>query len=221
MIRVLVVDDHPFYRAGVAAMAPLVDLGIEVVGQAGNGAEAVAAAVELSPDVVLMDLAMPGMNGVEATRALVSACPGAAVLVLTMLDDDSVFPALAAGAVGYLLKDTAVEGVCAGIRAAASGEAHFSASIARRVVARLGQAAGPAPFPDLTVRENEVLGLLAAGRDTRAIARELFLTPKSVRNYISNIVSKLHVADRREAAERALAAGLGGPDDGSGPAAAG
>lgn len=206
-IRVVVVDDHPFYREGVKSMTPLIDPGIAVVGEAADGASALAAVAEHEPDVVLMDLAMPGMSGIETTRAIRAAHPGTAVLVLTMLQDDSVIAALDAGAAGYLLKDASVEDVCRGIRSVARGELVVAARAAPRLVARVRSGSRlEAAFPMLTARERDILSLIAEGEGNAAIARRLHLTPKTVRNYVSSVLAKLGAPHRDAAAERARAA---------------
>lgn len=202
-IRVVVVDDHPFYREGVKSMTPLIDPGIAVVGEASDGPSALAAVAEHSPDVVLMDLAMPGMSGIEATRAIRAAHPGTPVLVLTMLQDDSVIAALEAGAGGYLLKDASVEDVCRGIRSVFRGELVVAAQAAPRLVARVRTSTGlEAAFPGLTARERDILSLIADGEGNAAIARRLHLTPKTVRNYVSSVLAKLGAPDRESAAAR-------------------
>jgi DNA-binding NarL/FixJ family response regulator len=209
-VRVLVVEDHPLFRKGVVALLDAVD-GLAVVGTAGSGEEAVERIGELAPHVVLMDLQLPGMSGIEATRAIVGARPGVAVLVLTLFEDEeSVFLALRAGARGYVLKDADEEELIAAVRAVHRGEAIFSRAVAERVLAYFA-APRPAPkvFPSLTDREREILGLIAQGRSNPAIARELFLSPKTVANYVSAIFAKLQVADRAEAMIRAREAGLG------------
>jgi DNA-binding NarL/FixJ family response regulator len=208
---VLIADDHPMFRFGMRAR-----LGAEpdltVVGEAGSGEEAIELAARLAPDVVLMDLNLPGMNGIEATRLLRESAPDVAVLVVTMFDDDSVFAAMRAGARGYLLKDAEAEETVRAIRAVANGEAIFSPSVARRLMGFFAAppATIPAPtFPELTEREREVLELLAQGYTNAAIANRLFLSPKTARNYVSSIFGKLQVADRTEAIMRARQAGLG------------
>ena len=210
-LRVLVVEDHPLFRKGVVALLDAVP-DFSVSGIAVSGEEAVARAGELRPDVVLMDLQLPGMSGIEATRAIVAADPEVRVLVLSLFEDeDSVFLALRAGARGYVLKDADEEELTGAIRAAARGEAIFSQAVAGRVLAFFAQPR-PAPkvFPELTDREREILGLLAQGHPNPSIARTLFLSPKTVANYVSAIFAKLQVADRAEAMIRAREAGLGG-----------
>jgi DNA-binding NarL/FixJ family response regulator len=210
-VRVLVVDDHPLYREGLAA-ALSVSGEVEVVGEAADGAEAVALAEELSPDVVLMDLHMPGVNGIEATRRLTARRPEVAVLALTMLEgDDSVFSAMRAGARGYLLKGAGREEITSAVAAAVRGEVVFSAGIASRVLGFFAgpREAGPQPFAELTEREREILDLVARGLTNPAIARRLFLSEKTVRNHVSNVFAKLHVAGRAEAVAKARDAGLG------------
>jgi DNA-binding NarL/FixJ family response regulator len=209
--RVLVVEDHPLFRKGVVALLGAVE-DLTVVGTAASGEEAVERVAELAPDVVLMDLQLPGMSGIEATRAIVAAQPEIAVLVLTLFEDEeSVFLALRAGARGYVLKDADEEELIAAVRAVHRGEAIFSRAVAGRVLAYFA-APRPAPkvFPTLTDREREILALIAQGRPNPAIARELYLSPKTVANYVSAIFAKLQVADRAEAMIRAREAGLGG-----------
>ena len=215
-LRVLVADDHPLFREGLAAV-----LGnrpeIELVGEAADGPAAVAQALALLPDIVLMDIQMPGLSGIEATRQIVRASPHIGVIMLTMLeDDDSVFAAMRAGARGYILKGAGKAEVLRTVEAVARGEALFGPAIARRLVTFFGAlgakaGAGPAPaFPELTERERELLNLIAQGLNNAAIAEHLSLSPKTVGNHISNIFSKLQVADRAEAIVRARDAGLGG-----------
>lgn len=208
------VDDHPLYREGlVTAMEQMVD--VEVVGEAGDGESAVALVETVAPDVVLMDLHMPGLNGIEATRQVVERTPGTGVLVLTMLDgDDSVFAAMRAGARGYLLKGADRAEIERALRTVASGEVVFSAAIAGRVLAwfRTGGAGGGdrlPPFPELTEREREVLDLVARGLTNAEIARRLVVSDKTVRNHVSNMFAKLHISDRASAVARARDAGLG------------
>jgi DNA-binding NarL/FixJ family response regulator len=209
-VRVLVVEDHPLFRRGVVALLEGTD-DLAVAGTAASGEEAVSAAADIAPDIVLMDLQLPGMSGIEATRAIVAAHPDVRVLVLSLFEDeDSVFLALRAGARGYVLKDADEEELTGAVRAVARGEAVFSRAIAERVLAFFA-APRPAPkvFPELTDREREILSLLAAGHPNPSIARSLFLSPKTVANYVSAIFAKLQVADRAEAMVRAREAGLG------------
>ena len=211
-LRILLVDDHPLVRNGLRALlASVVDM--TVVGEASNGEEAIAQAAELQPDIILMDLHMPGLNGIEATRRIVLAHPHIGILVLTMLEDDaSVFAAMRAGARGYLLKGADQEDVLRAIGAAAHGEAIFSPPIARRLMqyfANMQPILPPNVFPDLTEREREILGMIARGKSNAEIAGELVLSPKTVSNHVSNIFSKLQVVDRAQAVLRAKQAGLG------------
>jgi DNA-binding NarL/FixJ family response regulator len=209
-LRVLVVEDHPLFRKGVVALLDAVP-DFSVAGVAVSGEEAVARAAELQPDVVLMDLQLPGMSGIEATRAIVAASPEVRVLVLSLFEDeDSVFLALRAGARGYVLKDADEDELTGAIRAVAHGEAIFSRAVAERVLAFFA-APRPAPkaFPELTDREREILSLIAAGHPNPSIARALSLSPKTVANYVSAIFAKLQVADRAAAMVRAREAGLG------------
>ncbi len=210
-IRVLVADDHPVFRDGLAMLLGSVD-GIDVVGTAANGAEAVEAAVRLRPGVVVMDVQMPQLNGVEATRRLTTEAPGVGVVVLTMSEDDgTVFAAVRAGARGYLVKGAEQEEIVRAITTVASGGVVFGATLALRI-AEFFAAGPPTPttaFPQLTAREREILELLAAGRSNGQIAAALFLSPKTVRNNVSNVFAKLQVADRAEAIVRAREAGLG------------
>jgi DNA-binding NarL/FixJ family response regulator len=210
VLRVLVVEDHPLFRKGVVALLATVP-DIEVAGTAGSGEEAVTRTAELRPDVVLMDLQLPGMSGIEATRAIVAAGPDVRVLVLSLFEDeDSVFLALRAGARGYVLKDAEEEELIGAIRAVGRGEAIFSSAIAGRVLSFFAMPhAAPKAFPDLTDREREILGLIADGQPNPKIARMLSLSPKTIANYVSTIFTKLQVADRAEAMIRAREAGLG------------
>ena len=211
MIRVLVADDHPAYRRGLELMLADVD-GIEIAGEAQTGAQAVELAESLAPDVVLMDLRMPDLDGIEATRRLTGTST-TAIVVLTMFeDDDSVFAALRAGARGYLLKGADQDEIVRAIRAAAAGEAIFGPEIATRIVSHFtsGSDSSKAAFPMLTDREREVLDLIAAGKGNATIAHELVISLKTVRNHVSNIFTKLQVSDRSSAIVRAREAGLGG-----------
>ena len=212
MIRVLVADDHPAFRRGLELMLVDVD-DLDVVGMAETGARAVDLAGSLAPDVVLMDLRMPDLDGIEATRRIVRGAPAPAVVVLTMFeDDDSVFAAMRAGARGYLLKGADQDEIVRAIRAAAAGEAIFGPEVAARVIDHFAQGAGSlaAVFPSLTEREREVLEMIAAGKGNAAIAHELMISLKTVRNHVSNIFTKLRVSDRSAAIVKARQAGLGG-----------
>lgn len=222
-IRVVVADDHPAFRSGLRFMLMSTD-GVEVVGEAATGAEAVVVVAIEQPDVVVMDLNMPVLGGVAATRQIVADSPHVAILVLTMLEDDeSVFAAMRSGARGYLLKGAAQDEIERAVRAVAGGEAIFGPPVAERIMAFFttdpGKRATSAPFPQLSERECQVLGLVADGHTNPEIAQSLFLSPKTVRNHVSNIFTKLHVADRAHAIARARDAGLGSPlDDPPGPA---
>ena len=211
MTRLLVVDDHPAYRRGLEVMLVDVD-DVEIVGEADTGKRAVELAEELAPDVILMDLRMPDLDGIEATRRITRrAAP--AVVVLTMFDDDdSVFAAMRAGARGYLLKGAEQDEIVRAIRAATAGEAIFGPEIAQRVLTHFAGGSGStaAVFPSLTEREREVLEMVAAGRGNATIAHELMISLKTVRNHVSNILSKLQVSDRSAAIVKAREAGLGG-----------
>ncbi|MGA9372095.1 MAG: response regulator transcription factor [Solirubrobacterales bacterium] len=207
-VSVLVADDHPVFRQGLATLLNGV-ADIELIGEAADGDEAVTAALELKPDVVLMDVRMPGLNGIEATRRIVAADEGVGILVLTMFeDDDSVFAAMRAGARGYLLKGSEQDEVMRAIRSIAAGEAIFGPAIARRLIGYFSSASTEA-FPELTAREREVLELIAQGRNNQAIADELVLSLKTVRNHVSNVFNKLQVTDRAGAIVKAREAGMG------------
>jgi DNA-binding NarL/FixJ family response regulator len=209
LIRVLLADDHPMFRNGLAAALAK---DVEVVGVVATGDQAVSESALLRPDVVLMDLRMPTVNGIEATRLIAAANPAIAILVLTMFDDDdSVFAAIRAGARGYLLKESDEEEIVRAIQTVHAGGAVFGGGVASRMVGffsmaqhRLGSA-----FPNLTIREREILELIARGRANSDIANNLSLSEKTVRNNISNIFAKLQVADRSQAIVRARQAGLG------------
>ena len=210
-IRVLITDDHPLFRDGMHGLLDSVE-GTEVVGEADNGEAAVELAGMLQPDVILMDVKMPGMSGIEATREILERNPQVGILVVTMLeDDDSVFAAMRAGARGYLLKGAHQDEVLRAIRAVANGEAIFGPGIARRVMGLFSAARPQAPraFPELTDREQEILRLIADGRGNAEISSDLFLSLKTVQNHVSNIFRKLQVADRAQAVIRAREAGLG------------
>jgi DNA-binding NarL/FixJ family response regulator len=212
-IRVLIADDHPFFRDGLRMLLDATP-DTELVGEASDGEQAVALAAELQPDVILMDLRMPGGSGIEATRRILEGNPETGILVMTMVEeDDSVFAAMRAGALGYLLKGAGRSEVLLAIRGIARGEAVFGPGIARRLIGyfspRTEDRAPHIAFPGLTDREREVLELVAAGRNNREIASELFLSLKTVRNYVSAIFAKLHFADRSQAIIEARQAGLG------------
>jgi DNA-binding NarL/FixJ family response regulator len=211
-LRVVVVDDHPVFRDGLAMLLRSVPA-LDVVGTAADGAAAVELAREEQPDVVVMDVQMPVLDGIEATRRITSDSPSVGVVVLTMSEDDNtVFAAVRAGARGYLLKGADQEEVLRAITTVASGGAVFGPALARRITDFF--AAGPSgpetAFPQLTAREREVLGLVAAGRSNAQIAAALHLSPKTVRNNVSNVLTKLQVTDRAQAIVRAREAGLGG-----------
>jgi DNA-binding NarL/FixJ family response regulator len=210
-LRVVVVDDHPVFRDGLAMLLGSVP-GLAVVGTAADGAAAVELAREEQPDVVVMDVQMPVLDGIEATRRITSDSPSTGVVVLTMSEDDNtVFAAVRAGARGYLLKGADQEEVLRAITTVAAGGAVFGPALARRITDFF--AAGPSgpetAFPQLTAREREVLGLVAAGRSNAQIAAALHLSPKTVRNNVSNVLTKLQVTDRAQAIVRAREAGLG------------
>ncbi len=213
IIRVLVVDDHPMFRNGLHLLLDSLPQ-MKWVGEAGDGQSAVMLALELQPDVVLMDIQLPGMNGIEATRQILRDSPHIGILMVTMYeDDDMVFSAMQAGARGYLLKGSDQDEIIRAIQAVSEGEAIFSASIARRLVSYFGK---PQPsavptllFPELTEREREILDLIASGYNNTEIAERLVLSGKTVRNHVSNVLSKLQVSDRAHAIIRAREAGLG------------
>ena len=212
-VRVLVVDDDDLFRDGLGRL--LAANGIEVVGQCASGREAIEQAAELRPDVVLMDLQMPQVSGIEATQGIVEAHPPTRVLMLTISGQErDVLDAMLAGACGYLVKGTAPEGLVAGIGAAAAGDALLSPGIARKLLGRArdsmngAEPAVPSPASILSERELDVLRLLAHGKPNAEIARELYLSPHTVRNHISNILSKLQIANRTEATAYAIRSGL-------------
>ena len=207
-LRVLVVDDHPIFRDGLRTA--LRTESVEVVGEAANGAEAMDLAARSKPDVVLMDLQMPGQSGIDATRAITAGNPDVAVLVLTMTEDpDAVFAAIRAGARGYLLKGADRQELLRAIHGVAAGEAIFGPGVAERLLGAFAADSAPAPpLPALTDREREVLVLVTEGYTNTAIARRLVVSPKTARNHVSNILTKLHAADRNDAARLAREAGL-------------
>ncbi len=210
-LRVLIAEDHPLFRKGMRALLTATP-GTEVVGEATTGQEAIELATELQPDVILMDLQMPGINGIEATRQILHTSPHIRILVVTLFEDNaSIFTALRAGARGYILKDAKEEEMLRAIRAVGSGEAIFSPAIATRLMDFFAAPRPAVPkeiFPTLTEREREILQLIARGRTNNDIAKELALSTKTVGNYVSNIFGKLQVADRAQAIIRARDAGL-------------
>jgi DNA-binding NarL/FixJ family response regulator len=211
VIRVLVADDHPLFRDGLRMMIEATE-DIEVTAEVADGNEVVAAIAGLEVDLALLDVNMPGLNGIDAAARLTASRPEVAVLMLTMFDDDaSVFAALRAGARGYVLKDSGRDGLLRAIRAVAGGEAIFSPSIAGRVLdffARRRPSVAPDDFPMLTARERDVLHLIAQGRSNPQISAQLGLSPKTTSNYVSAILTKLQVRDRAEAATRARGGAL-------------
>ncbi len=213
-LRILIAEDSAPFRQGLRALLQSVD-DVEVVGEATTGAETIQRANQLQPDVILMDLQMPGVNGIEATRQILYASPHISILMLTMFEDDeSVFAALRAGARGYLLKGALKAEIVRAVRGVASGEAIFGPAIARRLVQYFSvprPAAFPPAFPELSAREREILDLIAQHHTNMEIAERLSLAPKTVRNHVSNIFAKLQVADRAHAIARARDAGLGSP----------
>jgi DNA-binding NarL/FixJ family response regulator len=212
MIRVLLADDHPLVLRGLRAVLDDVP-GLDVAGEAGDGHRAVRMAVELRPDVVIMDLQLPGLHGIEATRRIHARAPRTAVLVLTMFEDDAtVFAAIRAGAIGYLVKGADGADIVAAVHAAAAGQPVFGAALAGRL--RTWFASPPpqdAPFPELTPRERDILDHLAAGLSNAQIGERLHLSSKTVANNVSAILAKLHVEQRGQAIVRARDAGLGNP----------
>ena len=211
-LRILIADDHLLFRDGLRALLAAAP-NTELVGEAATGEEAITLAAELQPDVIVMDLQMPSVNGIEATRRIVQASPHVGVLVVTMFEDDgSVFAAMRAGARGYLLKGAKYDEMLRAIRAVGGGEAIFSPTIAVRLIdyfSNIRPATLPQVFPQLSNREREILDLIAQGQKNDGIAAQLFLSPKTVRNHVSNILSKLQVVDRAEAIIRAREAGFG------------
>lgn len=199
-LTILLADDHPLFREGVRSVIESV-ADMKVVGEATNGDEAVRLALELKPDIVLMDIRMPGLNGIEATARIRAANPAIRVLMLTMFkDDDSVISVMKAGAQGYILKDADRDDILRAIRSVASGESIFDGDVASRLIAYATRPSSRLDeFPSLTYREKEVFGLLAEGHSNAVISRKLQLSPKTVANYISAILNKLHVADKEEA----------------------
>ena len=211
-VRVLIADDHPVFRFGIRALLEATH-DMTVVGEATSGDEVIALAGELHPDIILMDVRMPGINGIDATRRILHTRPQVRVLVVTMFEDDSsVFAAMRAGARGYVLKEATNEEIVQAIRTVGNGGAIFSPAIATRLIAFFAQPHFSIPktiFPELTDREREILDLLARGKSTTELGNRLGLSSKTISNYISNILTKLQVTDRAEAIVRARDAGLG------------
>ncbi len=214
-LRVLVADDHPLFRDGLRAMLSS-DPDFELVGEATTGEEAVTLVSELQPDLVVMDVQMPDLDGIEATRRISQSSPHVRVLVVTMFEDDgTVFRAMRAGARGYVLKGANYQEMLRAIRAVGNGEAIFSSQVAVRLVdffSSIRPDSPPEVFPELSEREREILDLIASGHKNPEIAKVLYLSPKTVRNHVSNILTKLQVADRAQAIIRAREAGLGRRD---------
>ncbi len=211
-IRLLIADDHAAFREGLCMLLAQISH-VEVVGVAADGNEAVKTATALQPDIILMDLQMPELNGIDATRRILEASPHIGVLALTMFeDDDSVFAAMRAGARGYLLKGADRREIERAIQAVRNGEAIFSTAIAKKLIQYFAAIRPKAPsqaFPELSIREREVLALIASGRTNAEIATQLYLSQKTIRNHVSNVFHKLQVADRSQAIILARDAGLG------------
>jgi DNA-binding NarL/FixJ family response regulator len=211
LLRVMLVDDHDLFRTGLRNL--LEEQGVLIVAEASDGASALSLVRELTPDVVVMDLNMPGMNGIEATREIARFAPLTRVVVLTISDQDGdVLDAILAGACGYLLKDSSIQDLMAGIRAASVGEAlispHIAAKVLQRIRATNVETDVPTTGPELSDRENEVLRLIANGKDNAEIAQELHISPKTVKNHISNILMKLQIDNRIQAAVYAVRRGI-------------
>lgn len=208
MIRVLVVDDNAIFRQGMRQLVESIP-GLEVTAVAGDGASGVDAALALQVDIVLMDLAMPGLSGIDATRKLTAAAPHIGIIAMTMLeDDDMIVQALRAGARGYLVKGATQREIVDTVRGVHAGQAVIGSDIARRLAGLVGGSAPKDPFPDLTDREREILDLLAAGATTTQIADRLGVSPKTVRNHLSSTFTKIEALDRTQAVLKARAAGL-------------
>jgi DNA-binding NarL/FixJ family response regulator len=210
-LRVMLVDDHDLFRTGLRNL--LEEQGVQIVAEASDGSAALSLVRELTPDVVVMDLNMPGMNGIEATREIARQAPLTRVVVLTISDeDDDVIDAILAGACGYLLKDSSIQDLRQGIRAASVGEALISPHIATKVLQRLRASSvdseAVARGPELSDRETQVLRLIANGKDNAEIAQDLHISPKTVKNHISNILMKLQIENRIQAAVYAVRRGL-------------
>ncbi|MFT4165517.1 MAG: response regulator transcription factor [Microlunatus sp.] len=209
MVTLILADDHPVFASGLRAVFDA-EPDIEVLAVVGTGREAVAATLAHQPDVAVLDIAMPDGDGLSVCSELRQAGSPTRALMLTMFDDDNVLAALRCGAFGYTLKGAGPDELVAAVRAVARGEVLFGAGIAARMLQLFGRSVTASPFPQLTDRESEVLGLLAQGLDNAVVARRLGVSAKTVRNHISNIITKLHVSDRTAAILRARDAGLGG-----------
>ncbi len=210
-IRILISDDHPMFRFGLQALLST-EQATEVVGEATTGEEAIDLAVSLKPDLILMDINLPKLNGVEATRQILKQNPQIGILIITMFEDDTIFSALQAGARGYILKGAEGEETLRAIHAAANGESIFSPAVAQRLAhffAKSSTQTTNQPFQELTHRERDILKLVAQGLTNASIAERLSLSPKTVRNQVSIIFNKLQVVDRAEAIIKAREAGLG------------
>lgn len=209
VLRVVIADDHPIVLEGLESVLSRID-GVELAGVANNGAEAVELADRAAPEVVITDLRMPGMDGATATRRILANKPETAVLVLTMYDSDEMLEeALKAGARGFLLKGSNQQDIERALASVAAGEAVFGTGVADQVLTRLTANRGSQPFPELTPRENEILELLAQGCGNQQLARRLFISPKTVRNHVANVLAKLGVPDRAQAIVTAREAGYG------------
>lgn len=209
-IRILIADDHPMFRFGLRALLAT-EADVEVLGEATTGQETIDLAATLNPDLILMDINLPLLNGIEATRQILKQNPAIQILIVTMFEDDTVFAVLQAGARGYLLKGAEGDETLRAIRAAANGESIFSPAVAQRLshyFAHVASQTTKLPFPDLTLREYDILRLIAKGLTNAAIAERLSLSPKTIRNQVSTIFSKLQVTDRGEAIIKARDAGL-------------
>lgn len=209
--RVLIVDDHPVFRFGLQSLISSIPE-MEIIGESTSGEAAVEDAIRLHPDIILMDINLPGINGIEATRQILSANPEIGILILTMFNDDSVFQAIQAGARGYILKGADPDETVRAIQSVIHGEAIFSPKVADRLIHYMNNnkaELSPEIFPELTDREREVLDLIARGLTNSAISEKLVLSPKTVRNHVSNIFAKLQVSDRSQAIVKAREAGFG------------
>lgn len=204
MIKVLIVDDHEMVRLGISTYLSIQD-DIDVVGEADNGAIGLQKALDLKPDVILMDVVMPEMDGIEATKQILKAWPKAKIIILTsFIDDEKVYPAIEAGAASYILKTSTAEEIANTIRKTAQGQSVLEPEVTNKMMNRLTHPAEPKLYEDLTNREREVLGLIAKGRSNQEIADELFITLKTVKTHVSNILAKLQVDDRTQAAIYAI-----------------